>query len=33
MREIREEDSAKKPKRLSDRDVLLAAVAKAGDKE
>ncbi len=33
MREIREEDAAKKPKRLTDRDVLLAAVAKSSDKE
>ncbi len=31
MREIREEDLAKKPKRLSERDVLLAAVNKTND--
>jgi len=33
MREIRQEDAAKKPKRITDRDVLLAAVAKAGKEE
>jgi hypothetical protein len=29
MREIREEDAAKKPKRVTDRDILLRAIAKS----
>jgi hypothetical protein len=33
MREIREEDAAKKPRRLTDRDILLKALEKSGTTE
>jgi hypothetical protein len=33
MREIREEEAAKKPRRLTDRDILLKAIEKSGTTE